>query len=233
MTLARGRRTQYIAIAIAISVISLGSGIVLGVQLQPHVKIASEVTLAGSPNDYGKNVAACIDRTIETIKPAKTTAGLYERLWRLCGNEIFDGLLLEDFLIRREKFLRQYLDERVTLWLVVSITISGILLAAVQLFMSFKLASRGIGEFAKDSEFALQNTKLSIKSSITGAVILALSLAFFMVYVVWIYDIHEVPIEKPNNLQTPSEWLSRTPTEDGNQSKTSVPPPGAQENEKK
>jgi hypothetical protein len=231
MTLARSRRAQFIAIAVLILLIGLGSGVLLSFRLQPQLQ-TSEITLAGNPNDHTKAISACIDRTFDKIKPAKTTAGLYERLWRLCSNEIFNDLFLEDFLIRREKFLRQNLDERVTLWLVVSITISGILLAAVQLFMSFKLASRGVGEFAKDSEFALENTKLSIRSSITGAVILTLSLAFFMVYVIWIYTVREVPIEKPSNLQTPSEWLVPAAPENSSQSGAQTPQ-GTQDTEKK
>jgi hypothetical protein len=231
MTLVKSRRAQFTAVALLIGVVSLGSGVLLGFRIQPRFQ-TSEITLAGSPNDHAKAISACIDRTFERVNPPKVTAGLYERLWRLCSNEIFNDLFLEDFLIRREKFLRQYLDERVTLWLVVSITISGILLAAVQLFMSFKLASRGVGEFAKDSEFAIENTKLSIRSSITGAVILTLSLAFFMVYVIWIYTVREVPIEKPSNLQTPSEWLAPAAPENTTQSGAQAPQ-GAQGSEKK
>jgi hypothetical protein len=206
----KSRPARYIILAIVICVVSFGSGALLGIQLQPQLQ-NPEISVASDSGTHEKRMSACVDRTFDKLKPAKLNVGLFERVWRLCGNERFNALYLEDFLIRREKFLRQYLDERVTLWLVVSITISGIVLAAIQLFMSFRLALAGNGELAKDSEFALENTKLSIKSSITGAVILALSLAFFMVYVIWIYTIREVPVEKPGNLQTPSEWNNPLP----------------------
>jgi len=67
---------------------------------------------------------------------------------------------------------------------------------------------KGRTEFGKDSEVALESGRLSLKSSITGAVILALSFAFFMVYVIWIYSIHEMPFTKPDNLQPPVEYAS-------------------------
>jgi hypothetical protein len=147
----------------------------------------------------------CVSNVMKTILPSQVNAGLYERVWRLCGNQIFNGLYLDDFLIRRQKFIQQELDERVNLWLVVTITVSGIILAALQLFMSFKLASDGRLDFAKDSQLAVEAGKISLKSSITGVLILALSLAFFMIYVVYIYSIREVPLDRPSNLQTPTE----------------------------
>lgn len=161
-----------------------------------------------SASDHDVRMNACIARTLEITKPTNVNVDAYERVWRLCGNEMFNSVYLADFLIRREKFTQQALDERVNLWLVVTITISGVVLAGIQLFMSFKLAMKGRTEFGKDSEVALESGRLSLKSSITGAVILALSFAFFMVYVIWIYSIHEMPFAKPDNLQPPVEYAS-------------------------
>src|SRR5215831_4375595 len=129
-----------------------------------------------NPSDHQTAMLACLEKVIQKIAPNKISAGLYERFWRLCGNQIFNGLYLDDFKIRREKFLRQELDERVNLWLVVSITISGVVLAAVQLFLSYRLAVKGYAEFAKDSELSVEAGKISLRSSITGTVILAISL---------------------------------------------------------
>ncbi len=151
--------------------------------------------------EHSSQVGECINRTLQVIKPQTISASLFERVWRLCGNEAFNALYLEDFRIRKEKFVRQYLDERVTLWMVVAITLSGVLLAAVQLVMSFRLALRGRAAFGQDNELALESGKISLRSSITGAVILALSFAFFMVYVIWIYSIREVTVARPDNLQ--------------------------------
>jgi hypothetical protein len=155
----------------------------------------------------------CINRVIEISKPSKMTFGLYEEIWRLCGNQLFNGLYLTDFGIRKEKFIRQELDERVNLWLVVAITLSGVLLAGIQLFLSYRLAIQGIGEFAKDSELAIQSRRISLRSSVTGLIILCLSLIFFMVYVYWIYSIREIPVGRPQDLLESSE---SGPTQDKN-----------------
>jgi hypothetical protein len=43
---------------------------------------------------------------------------------------------------------------------------------------------------------------------VTGLVILFVSLAFFFVYVKWIYTVQEFQIERPDNLKTPPAQLS-------------------------
>ena len=182
-----------------------GSAISIGFSYFQTQRAPPDVVSA--PN-HDARMNACITKTLEITKLINVNVDAYERVWRLCGNEMFNSVYLADFLIRREKFTQQALDERVNLWLVVTITISGVVLAGIQLFMSFKLAMKGRTEFGKDSEVALESGRLSLKSSITGAVILALSFAFFMVYVIWIYSIHELPFAKPDNLQPPLEYAS-------------------------
>lgn len=168
-------------------------------------------------NDHDAKMTHCVDRIIEIAKPPQMNVGVYERIWRLCGNQIFNGLYLSDFAIRKEKFVQQELDERVNLWMVVAITISGVLLAGAQLLMSYRLAERGSGEFAQDSEVAIQSGRISLRSSVTGALILTLSFAFFMVYVHWIYSVHEVPVGRPGNLETPTEvTVAESPAADAN-----------------
>jgi hypothetical protein len=209
----------------ALVLVALIAGILIGGCIEFMFADHSNFVAADSSRtNHDERITICINKTLEAVKPEKINFGVFERVWRLCGNEVFNALYLEDFAIRREKFLRQYLDERVTLWMVVTITISGVLLAAIQLFMSFKLAMTGKAEFGKDNELALESGRLSLKSSITGAVILALSFAFFMVYVIWIYSIREVPVGRPDNLQTPTtvDSVDNTQTE-------RLPPPARPE----
>jgi hypothetical protein len=139
----------------------------------------------------------CIDHTTQAIKPSALDYGLYERIWQLCGNQVYNQTYLADFTIRREQFIRQLLDERVTLWMVVSITVSGVVLAGLQLFTSYKLASSGHADLAKPSEVVIERNRISLKSSITGVLILGISLAFFIVYVLGIYTIREIPVDRP------------------------------------
>jgi hypothetical protein len=180
----------------------------------------------GLSSDAGPDVAVdlsrhhavmhdCLSDVMQKLSPAQVNAGLYERVWRLCGNQIFNGLYLDDFLIRRQKLIQQGLDERVNLWLVVAITLSGVILAGFQLFMSFKLAADSRLDFAKDSQVTIETGKISLRSSITGVLILALSLAFFIIYVIYIYSIHELPLDRPSNLQTPVEIEAAEPQPSG------------------
>jgi hypothetical protein len=150
----------------------------------------------------------CIDHTKQAIKPTELDYAAYEQIWRLCGNQVYNQTYLADFTIRREQFIRQLLDERVTLWMVVSITVSGVVLAGLQLLTSYKLASSGRADFAKDSEVVIQRDRISLKSSITGVLILGISLAFFIVYVLGIYTIKEMPVDRPQDLQPATSVVS-------------------------
>jgi ABC-type antimicrobial peptide transport system permease subunit len=156
-------------------------------------------------SQHSNTMVSCINNVLKVVPNDKMTMGYYERIWRLCGNQIFNGLYLDDFVIRRDKFIRQEFDERVNLWLVVAITFSGVVLAALQLFMAYNLTVSGKDAFPKDSELVLESGKLSLKSSVTGLAILALSLAFFIIYVKYIYSMNEVAVGRPANLGTPAE----------------------------
>jgi hypothetical protein len=103
-----------------------------------------------------------------------------------CYTQLFNLDYLLDFDIRREKFTRQELDERVILCMVVAITFSGVALAGLQLFASFRSASVGKGDLSQANEFSAERGRLSLRSSVTGLMILVGSLLFFIVYVKWI-----------------------------------------------
>lgn len=185
------------------------SGFVIGMLVFVFVNRSIQGTpssdVAIDLSNHHATMHSCIGDVAKSVASDKMNPGIYERIWRLCGNQIFNGLYLDDYLIRRQKLIQQGLDERVNLWLVVTITISGVLLAALQLLLSYRLAMDNGHDFTKDSELAVEAGKISLKSSITGVLILALSLAFFMIYVVYIYSIRELPLERPTNLQTPAE----------------------------
>jgi hypothetical protein len=150
----------------------------------------------------------CLERTKSLGKPDDLRS--YEAEWRLCGNEVYNLMLFTDFEIRRNKFVRQEFDERVNLWLVVGITISGVILAAFQLVLSYRLATIGKGEFgaAQNTTVGAEQGRISLQSSVIGLVILFISLAFFFVYVKWIYTAPEFQIERPDNLKSPSVQLN-------------------------
>jgi hypothetical protein len=155
----------------------------------------------------------------------------YIEIYNLCNSQIYRSYEYNDFGIRKEKFVRQELDERVNLWLVVIITISGVLMSAVQLFMSYKIALSGKEYWSSDATFAIKQGEISFKSSVTGLAILAMSLAFFVVYVGWIYPNKDVgatlglPDPYPTGQQLPPGGLGPPPASDADKSETIRPAP--------
>jgi hypothetical protein len=132
-------------------------------------------------------------------------------------------------------YIHQRYENNVILFMVVLITLSGVGLAGVQLMTSYKLAEGGhaMATAAKQtavtaaaaapavtppaatpaqsgdiSEVWLEQGKLTIRSSVTGLVVLALSLAFFFIYVAMVYTI-KIPAD-PAPADTPS--ASSAPT---------------------
>src|SRR5262245_3219205 len=186
------------------------SGFLIGIAALIVIQAINPVARSAQPSVVAsaqQELDRCVARTIEVIKPTALDFDAYERSWRLCGNQIYNSMYFADFNIRREKFVRQELDERVNLWMVVCITISGVVLAGVQLFMSYRLAMTGRAEFAKDTTLLAEHGKISLQSSVTGVIILVISLAFFFIYVKWIYTIEEFQMQRPDNLRPQVQLL--------------------------
>jgi hypothetical protein len=150
--------------------------------------------------DAGQQFTSCINGTFKTIGIRTPDAVAYASVWKLCGEQIYNIDALNDFTIRREKFTQQELDERVILFLVVAITLSGVFLAGLQLLASYRLASRRRLKFTEDSTLSLEHDKVSLRSSVTGLMILIVSLGFFIIYVKWVYTIRETKAEAPQAL---------------------------------
>jgi len=117
---------------------------------------------------------------------------------------------VNDSLLRRIKFIQQVGDGRVVLWLVVVITFSGVFLAGLQLFASYKLASSGRETLNQQMELVVEKDKASLKSSITGLFILIISFGFFLVFIDKVYLIHELNVDKAGQV-TPSGGLLTNP----------------------
>jgi hypothetical protein len=89
-------------------------------------------------------------------------------------------------------FIEQHFMGRVILWMVVGMTISGVLLAAVQLMAAYRLAESGRGTLGDDGSISMESGKISVKSSVTGLLILVVSFAFFLVFVERVYTIRRI-----------------------------------------
>lgn len=145
-----------------------------------------------------------------------------------CFNYILYADELGESNITRGMYIHQRYENNVILFMVVLITFSGVGLAGLQLMTSYNLATttraavdahvearrEGIaapaqgdggdaaGKTAADvSEVALAHGKLTVRSSVTGVIIIALSFAFFFVYVVSVYSVR-VPADPQESSAT-------------------------------
>jgi hypothetical protein len=89
--------------------------------------------------------------------------------------------------IERSAFLWQHTAGNVVLGLVVLITLSGILLAAYQLYLSFK-----IGQKIDAQTLDISAQKAQVTSSVVGITVLIIAGAFLMIFLKEIYGIEYV-----------------------------------------
>ena len=109
----------------------------------------------------------------------------------LCYQLKYNEALLNDFAIRRERYVNQVYYDNILLWVVVVITISGVLLSAFQLAMSYRILPKGRVSESLAGDLSIEATKINLKSSVVGLSILVVSLAFFVIYVYGVYKINE------------------------------------------
>ncbi|WP_165988994.1 MULTISPECIES: hypothetical protein [unclassified Caballeronia] len=139
--------------------------------------------------DESKKMEDCRAYTMQLLKPDKTDVALLYQVSDLCYTEVRREYLLGNFNIHRYDVVKQNFQTLVVMWMVVTITMSGVFLAGMQLLAAYRLASAGQGQLAENSDLSLERGKVSLKSSVTGLMILTVSLAFFIVYVKWVYTL--------------------------------------------
>lgn len=126
-----------------------------------------------------------------TLKPT-TLPGIVDT-----DGACFDRLDRESSLvttrIRHNAYVIQQQQTRELMWLVVGITFGGVALAAMQLIAGFRLANAGRASFEKSQggSIAVEAHKLSVNSSVSGVLVLALSLCFFYIFTERVYLIQE------------------------------------------
>ena len=160
------------------------------------------------PSDFGRadpgittnndDVFGCTIQVLERLGDQTTNLDVFDHASLICSKILYWNFLVHDFELRREKFAQQNSDDRVLLWMVVSITIGGVVLSAMQLYGSFRLATSGKGSLADPpSEVSLEKGRLAVKSSVTGLLILTTSFAFFLVFVLFVYQFKDDKVSYP------------------------------------
>ncbi len=128
--------------------------VALGVALLFAVTIALIVAYGSSSKtaeetvilDEAAKLNTCRTNSISLIKPERIDLFLLNQLSDFCYNQVRGEDLLGDFHVRKLNFVQQVSDSRILLWMVVAITVSGVLLAGLQLLAAYRLASVG-GDF--------------------------------------------------------------------------------------
>jgi hypothetical protein len=118
-----------------------------------------------------------------------------------CYNDIWRADELGKSLIIRGMYIHQRYENNVILFVVVSVTLAGVGLAGLQLLTSYNLAASGRMQDDEPTTLSIERGKLSLRSSITGVVVLGFSLAFFFIYILEVYNIAPPPTESEEHLK--------------------------------
>lgn len=145
--------------------------------------------------DEASTLAACRAELAKQIARKDADLVYLDGISSACFNELRDAKVLGAYEINRSNILVQQIQGKVMLWMVVAITLSGVGLAALQLFAAYRMVAHTkplpneADVHEPGGQVSVSLGKLSVQSSYVGLGILALSLAFFYVYVQFVYPI--------------------------------------------
>jgi hypothetical protein len=168
--------------ALSATVIALAAGLLYSV-FRPSEQSPSRVAW-----DYPE-YSTCEKEVLSELHFENVNFLVLQNTSALCFAKLQDQSYISIFDVNRSKYVEQNFEDRILLWMVVAITLSGVILSGLQLAASFRLAADGKAEFVRDSNITLQKDQLSVKSSVTGLLILLISLGFFIIYVKYVYKI--------------------------------------------
>jgi hypothetical protein len=138
-------------------------------------------------------MSQCTADTTALLRPDQNpSADILRDAREHCYSLIHSHGLLKDFATRELNFIQQFRANGVLMWMVVAVTLSGVLLAALQLMASYELARSNRKSPVGDSEFSVKRDRVVLKSSITGLFILVMSFAFFLVFVFYVYRFEQI-----------------------------------------
>lgn len=160
-----------------------------------HIQNSKSMTFTSGLDSYSQSrlMLECEVKILRNITAVTTRdVDLLVSVSKYCFSDTARQAMLIDYSINRTLFSTQNSQTNVLLWLVVAITVSGVILSAVQLIGAYKLASasssKDIG--AQGGSLDIEGGRISLRSSVTGLLILAISFAFFIVFVKSVYSLN-------------------------------------------
>jgi hypothetical protein len=168
--------------------------------------VTSDFPIAKPPDP--PSMSRCVADTMSLFDQKNTSASESLREARNhCHSIIQSQQVLADLAIRKLNFFQQYRANGVLMWMVVLVTLSGVLLAGVQLRASYQLAAANKTSLPESNgELILKRDQLVLKSSITGLFILVVSFCFFLVFVMYVYRFEAVQ-DHDNSVLPPGPML--------------------------
>jgi hypothetical protein len=144
------------------------------------------------------SMSECIPNTVKLVtKESVSTPELVKFAREHCYSLIRSEGLLNNFYVLDMAYIQQYRTNPVLLWLVVGVTISGVILAALQLLAAFQLAMTKNQDMEGGGAMSVKRSEIALKSSVTGLFILLMSFAFFLVFVFYVYRIEPPKDQEP------------------------------------
>jgi hypothetical protein len=181
--------------------------VALAQDLTPSEQGELQVCRNNVPN-FLKQIEELQSRVSACEAPSKEARDYEKQYWEQKG---------EMLQVEHSAFLWQKTASSVVLGLVVLITLSGILLAAYQLYLSFK-----IGQKIDAQTLDISAQRAQVTSSVVGVTILVIAGIFLMIFLKEIYGIEYVAPSPPSLAQD----KSAAPSQPGGVSATNKPQGG-------
>ena len=110
----------------------------------------------------------CIAHYRGVIGPAPFDLDVLDRVRVVCENILAGQYRLETGATGQQIYANQLFQNGVVMWMVVTITLSGVVLAGLQLWATYRLAMAGKGVIADGGEATVQHNRLVVRSSVVG-----------------------------------------------------------------
>jgi hypothetical protein len=139
--------------------------------------------------DASTDVYACLDKLTAQIKPTSMDIKAADEFANHCVELVYNSYAIADYNVRRRAFEEQYEEQKYILWLVITLTLSGVALTGLQLASAYNLSTTKGIDLQGGGDLTLERGKLAIKSAVSGLLMLSLSFGFFLTYMAWVYPI--------------------------------------------
>lgn len=161
-------------------------------------RLAALAAAAATPCSAATPLETCIRAQTAAAKGATDALVQLDHVRMVCNNIATDQARLNILIANGKIYANQLTMNNVLLFVVVIITLCGLVLSALQLWASYKLALTGHGTLADGGDVNITTSNVAVKSSVVGVVILGVSLAFFTLFIIYVYPLKPLAASPPS-----------------------------------